>query len=61
MISHLPFRGLIKKEVGKMMEKMYGPDGEMPMDQKGKEFFSARVGTRVLSFLLKCSSGLRRR
>ncbi len=57
MIAHVPFRGLIRKEVGKMMEKMYGPDGEMPMTQNGKEPFAVRVGAGVLSFLSKWISG----
>jgi glutamate/tyrosine decarboxylase-like PLP-dependent enzyme len=61
MIAHVPFRGLIKKEVGKMMEKMYGPEGEMPMDHKGKDPFAVRMGICVLNFLSKWTPGLRRR
>ncbi|HOB87020.1 MAG TPA: aspartate aminotransferase family protein [Bacillota bacterium] len=30
MISKVPLRGVVKNEVRKMMEKMYGPDMEMP-------------------------------
>lgn len=61
MIAHVPFRGLIKKEVGKMMEKMYGPEGEMPMGPKGKESLAVRMGTSVLSRISGWTSGLRRR
>jgi len=32
------------------MEKMYGPDCEMPMDQPGKEPFSIRAGVRVMNW-----------
>ncbi|NQT62753.1 MAG: aspartate aminotransferase family protein [Candidatus Marinimicrobia bacterium] len=32
MIANLPFRGMIKKEVMKMMEGMYSSEGQMPMD-----------------------------
>ncbi len=32
MIANLPFRGMIKKEVMKMMEGMYSSQGKMPMD-----------------------------
>ena len=30
MIANVPFRGLIKNEVMKMMENLYGPDCKMP-------------------------------
>lgn len=61
MIAHVPFRGLIKKEVGKMMEKMYGPEGEMPMGQNGKQSFAGRMGACALNFLSGWTSGSRRR
>ena len=32
MIANLPFRGMIKKEVMKMMEEMYSSKGQMPLD-----------------------------
>ena len=32
MIAHLPMRGMIKKEVMKMMEDMYSPQGGTPLD-----------------------------
>ncbi|MCF6237449.1 MAG: aspartate aminotransferase family protein [Candidatus Marinimicrobia bacterium] len=32
MIAKLPFRGMIKKEVMKMMEGLYSPQGSMPME-----------------------------
>jgi glutamate/tyrosine decarboxylase-like PLP-dependent enzyme len=49
MIAHVPFRKLIKKEVMKMMEKMYGPECEMPLDQSGKEPLSIKVGAKILN------------
>ncbi len=61
MIAHVPFRGLIKKEVGKMMEKMYGPEGEMPMGNQEKESFAKRMGTGILSRITRWTAGLRRR
>ncbi len=30
MVAHIPMRGMIKKNVLKLMEGMYGPDGELP-------------------------------
>ena len=35
MIANLPFRGMIKKEVMKMMQNLYSSKGEMPMDGGG--------------------------
>jgi len=49
MIAHVPFRKLIKKEVMKMMKKMYGPECEMPLDQSGKEPLSIKVGAKLLN------------
>jgi sphinganine-1-phosphate aldolase len=49
MIAHVPFRKLIKKEVMNMMEKMYGPECEMPLDQPGKEPLSIKVGAKILN------------
>ncbi|MBC8440899.1 MAG: aspartate aminotransferase family protein [Deltaproteobacteria bacterium] len=51
MIANIPFRGLIKKQVQKMMEKMYGPDCEMPMNKTDKPSLPVRVGTRILKLL----------
>ncbi|MCP4020886.1 MAG: aspartate aminotransferase family protein [Desulfobacteraceae bacterium] len=51
MIANIPFRGMIKKQVLKMMEKMYGPDCEMPLDQEGKEPLAIRLGARVMNRL----------
>ena len=56
MMAHVPFRGLIRKEVGKMMEKMYGPKGEMPLNHKGKESFAIRMGALFLSWISKLKS-----
>jgi sphinganine-1-phosphate aldolase len=49
MIAHIPFRGLIKNQIEKMMEKMYGPDCEMPMDNPGRESLPVRMGTGILT------------
>lgn len=53
MIANIPFRGLIKKEVQKMMEKMYGPDCEMPMDNPVKESLPVRIGMGILKWISK--------
>jgi glutamate/tyrosine decarboxylase-like PLP-dependent enzyme len=53
MIANVPFRGLIKKQVQKMMEKMYGPDGEMPMDNQVKESLPVRIGMGILKWISK--------
>jgi len=53
MIAKIPFRGMVKKEVMKMMEKMYGPDCEMPMEQSGKEPFFIRVGAWIMNWFTK--------
>ena len=50
-ITGIVSRGMIKKEVMKMMEKMYGPDGEMPLDQKGKEPLAVRIGAGIINKL----------
>ncbi|WP_457552520.1 pyridoxal phosphate-dependent decarboxylase family protein [Desulfobacula sp.] len=51
MIAHVPFRGVIKKQVLKMMEKLYGPECEMPMDNEGKSSLPLRVGTVILKWV----------
>jgi len=51
MIANIPFRGMIKKEVLKMMEKMYGPECEMPLDKTGQEPLAMRMGARILNWL----------
>ncbi|RLC05906.1 MAG: aspartate aminotransferase family protein [Deltaproteobacteria bacterium] len=56
MIANVPFRGLIKKQIQKMMEKMYGADGEMPMDNSGKASLPVRFGTGILKWLSKKKS-----
>ena len=30
LVAHMPLRGMVRKNVLKMMEGMYGPQGEMP-------------------------------
>jgi len=49
MIANVPFRKLIKKEVLKMMEKMYGSECEMPLDEPDKESLPIKVGVKILN------------
>ena len=49
MMAHIPFRGMIKREVMKMMEKMYGTDCEIPMDNPGQEPFAIRLMAGILN------------
>jgi len=51
MIAHVSFRGLIKNQVQKMMEKMYSSDCEMPMNNTGKASLPFRVGTGILKLI----------
>lgn len=30
MIAHIPLRSMVRRNIMKMMEEMYGPKGEMP-------------------------------
>jgi len=32
-----------------MMEKMYGPECEMPLDEPGKESLPIKVGAKILN------------
>jgi len=43
MIANLPFRGMIKKEVMKMMEAMYSSHGQMPMDGSKSSWLVEKV------------------
>lgn len=43
MIANLPFRGMIKKEVMKMMEGMYSSRGQMPMDGENSPWLVEKV------------------
>ncbi len=47
MIAKLPFRGVIKKEVMKMMEELYGPKGAMPMDSDGNPFI-VKIAAKIM-------------
>lgn len=52
MMARIPFRGMIKSSVMAIMEKMYGPEGKLPMD-KGEEVenwgdFVEKVGANLL-------------
>jgi len=51
MIANIPFRGMIKKEVMKMMEEMYGPDCRMPLDDPGDAPWTVRWGSKILRWL----------
>jgi len=47
MISHIPMRKMIRKNILKMMEGMYGPDGEIPdlsMEEGSSEDFAMKAG-----------------
>ena len=50
MIANVPFRGLIQKEVMKMMKNMYGPDCEMPLDNPKDPPLAIRIGSRILNW-----------
>lgn len=47
MISHIPMRKMIRKNILKMMEGMYGPEGEIPdlsMEEGSSEDFAMKAG-----------------
>ena len=52
MIAKLPFRGVIRKEVMKMMEELYGPGGGMPMEG-GKNPWLVKTIARLMQGLGK--------
>jgi glutamate/tyrosine decarboxylase-like PLP-dependent enzyme len=51
MIANIPFRGMIKKQVMKMMEKMYGPECEMPLDSNDGQPLSVKLGAGLMNRL----------
>ncbi len=53
MIARVPFRGMIRREVMKMMEKLYGPQCEMPMEPNGQDPLLIRLGARVMNWLTR--------
>ena len=53
MIARVPFRGMIRREVMKMMEKLYGPKCEMPMESNGQDPLLIRVGARVMNWFTR--------
>jgi len=53
MIAHVPFRGIIKHQVLKMMEKLYGPGCEMPLNNTDKTSLPLRMGTGMLRWFSK--------
>lgn len=61
MMAHIPFRRMIKKEVGKMMENLYGPKGQQPMDNFETPPFWVRMGMGVLGRISRWTQGLGRR
>jgi len=44
MIAHVPFRALVKKEVAKMMNDLYGPQCIMPPLSTGSDQESGPSG-----------------
>ena len=51
MMATVPFRGMIRKEVMKMMENMYGPACTMPLDSPETVPWTVRLGSRILKWL----------
>ena len=51
MIAKAPFRGIIHKEVMKMMEKLYGPHCEIPMEKGAADPLSIKLGARMVNWL----------
>jgi sphinganine-1-phosphate aldolase len=49
MIARVPFRGMIRKQVLAMMEKMYGPACEMPMESSQKNPWTMRLMARFVN------------
>ena len=49
MIARIPFRGMIGREVMKMMEKLYGPRCEMPMEADAPQPLTVRMGSRIMN------------
>ena len=56
MIAKLPFRGMIKKEVLKMMQGLYSSKGDMPMDG-GDNPLAVRVFAKVMNRLKRKKQG----
>ena len=52
MMARIPFRGMIRSSVMAIMEKMYGPEGKLPMDKSDEVEdwggFVEKVGTNLL-------------
>ncbi len=59
MIANMPFRGLIRKEVLKMMQDLYGPEGIMPMSGEGED--NNPVAVRILAKLMHRLGRIRKR
>jgi Glutamate decarboxylase and related PLP-dependent proteins len=58
MIAHIPMRKMVRNNILKMMEGMYGPTGQMPdlsMDQSAKEDFATKAGKWYLKLRDKFS------
>jgi len=47
MIAKLPFRGVIKKEVMKMMEELYSPRGSMPLDSEDNPWL-VKIAAKIM-------------
>lgn len=52
MIAHIPFRGMIKKQVGRMMAELYGPENKMPMNDEdaSEPSFVMKTGQQFLNW-----------
>ena len=57
MIAHVPFRGMIKKQVLNMMTDLYGPHCKMPALESGSDKQPWLM--RVLPIILKFFQRLR--
>ena len=53
MIARIPFRGMIRREVMKMMTKLYGPHCQMPMDEGTSDPLAVRVGARMMNWFAR--------
>lgn len=60
MIAHVPFRGLVKKQVGKMMNDLYGPQCIMPPLSSGAEKGSGAPAVKLLSKALNAFTRLKK-
>ena len=60
MIAHVPFRALVKKEVAKMMNDLYGPQCIMPPLSTGSDQESGPLAVKMLSAGLNAINRLKK-